>query len=172
MTDSQIVVGIVEDEAVQAELYATMLQAAGMRVESYRSAIEFQRRQGMHSVDVLVLDWNLPEMSGIDLLRDIRAQSANHLPIILLTANGSEQDVVYGLKCGADDYVVKPPRPQELGARIANAYRRTRPDSSPSTINAEPFWFDVANRDLRVDGELIPVTEKEFDLLVYLFRRT
>lgn len=165
-------VGLVEDEPVQAELYSAMLLASGMRVESFRSVHEFQRRQGIHSIDVLLLDWNLPEVSGIDLLRELRSQAFAHVPIILLTANGAEQDVVYGLQSGADDYVVKPPRPSELAARIANALRRVRPDSTNLRICAQPFEFDVADRELRIDGELHSVTEKEFDLLVYLFRRT
>lgn len=149
-----------------------MLLAASMRVEYFRSVHEFQRRQGIHSIDVLLLDWNLPEVSGIDLLRDLRSQAFAHIPIILLTGNGAERDVVYGLECGADDYVVKPPRPSELAARIANAYRRVRPDASTRIVDAEPFRFDVASREVHLDGKLHAVTEKEFDLLVYLFRRT
>lgn len=172
MAELPIVVGLVEDEPVQAELFSAMLTQAGMRVEVYRNVLEFERRQGINSIDVLLLDWNLPEVSGIELLRQLRAQAFDHIPIILLTAKSAEQDVVHGLQCGADDYVIKPPRQHELKARIANVYRPINPDPAPTRLDFEPFAFDIVNRELYVSGELRSVTEKEFDLLVYLFRRT
>ncbi len=170
MAETNIVVGLVEDEPVQAELYEAMLSASGMRVERFSNALEFQRRNGASCIDVLLLDWNLPQVSGIELLRKLRSEPS-YLPIILLTANDAEQDVVYGLKCGADDYVVKPPRPHELSARVSNAYRRSRPEAGAERIEAPPFVFDVSNRELWLNDQLHQVTEKEFDLLVYLFRR-
>ena len=166
-----IVVGLVEDDACQTELFSAMLAAAGMRTQPYASVNDFRRRQGVDSVDVLLLDWQLPGVSGIDLLRSLRQQPGPHLPIILLTANRDERDVVFGLECGADDYIVKPPRPAELAARIRTAYRRRRPASESVLADTDPFVFDLRARELRLHGQLVRVTEREFDLLAYFFCR-
>lgn len=167
-----IVVGIVEDDAVQAELYSAMLAAAGIRAQLFATVQEFHRRNGAESIDALLLDWNMPGISGIELLRSLRNQPITHIPIILLTANSDERDVVYGLQSGADDYIVKPPRPGELIARIRAAHRRSRPNLGSSLSDTEPFAFDIRARELRIKGALAEVTEREFDLLVYFFQRS
>lgn len=168
---SGIVVGIVEDDEVQAELFAAMLQAAGMRALLFATVPEFRRRYGTESIDVLLLDWNLPGVSGIELLRCLRNQPSHSLPIILLSANGDERDVVYGLQCGADDYIVKPPRPAELIARVHAAYRRSQANGVAGLGDTHPFEFDARTRELRLHGAPVHVTEREFDLLAYFFQR-
>jgi DNA-binding response OmpR family regulator len=169
---SKIVVGLVEDDEIQAELFSAMLAAADMRAETFKTVEEFRRRHGAESIDVLLLDWNLPGISGIDLLRSLRTEHVSQLPIILLTANGDERDIVYGLQCGADDYITKPARPAELIARVQAAYRRKNPNTVQTLPDTLPFEFDLRERVLRYQGNVIPATEREFDLLVYFFRRT
>jgi DNA-binding response OmpR family regulator len=168
---SEIVVGLVEDDAVQRELFSAMLAAAGLRAQVYASVGEFRRRLGTESIDVLLLDWQLPGVSGIDLLRSLREQQGAHLPIILLTSNRDERDVVYALESGADDYIVKPPRPAELAARVRAAHRRHQPAPGTALADTHPFAFDLRARELRLHGAPIHVTEREFDLLAYFFRR-
>lgn len=169
---SEIVVGLVEDDPIQTELYSAMLAAGGMRAQTYASAQEFRRRAGVDSIDLLLLDWNLPGMSGIDLLRNLREQSGNRLPIILLTANRDERDIVHGLDSGANDYIVKPPRREELLARIRVACRNVHPTGGPEYADTHPFEFDLRERELKLHGVPVALTEREFDLLAYLFRRT
>jgi len=164
-----IVVGIVEDDAVQAELYAAMFAASGIHSVSFASAEDFRRRLGAESIDVLLLDWNLPGVNGIDLLRCLRSRT-DHLPTVLLTANSDERDVVYALQCGADDYIVKPPRAAELIARVLAAHRRASAQAV-QLRGTEPFELDLRARELRVRGVPVAVTEKEFDLLSYFFQR-
>ena len=166
-----IVVGLVEDDPVQAEIISAMLAAGGLQFRCYGSAQEFRRRQGAESVDVLLLDWNLPGVKGIDLLKSIKEQYAEMLPTILLTANDDERDVVYGLQCGAEDYIVKPPRAAEMVARVIAAYRRVHPHKPDELIDTAPFIFDLRERELWLHGVKVNVTEREFDLLAYLFRR-
>lgn len=168
---SNIVVGVVEDDIVQAELFSAMLVAADMRPEVFKTAQDFRKRSGTESIDVLLLDWNLPGISGIDLLRNLRDELFSQLPIILLTANADERDIVYGLQCGADDYIIKPARPAELIARVRSAYRRRNPDSGSSLADTQPFEFDLRERVLRRNGVVVETTEREFDLLAYFFRR-
>lgn len=169
---TEIVVGLVEDDVVQAELFSAILTAGGMRPRSFLSVPDFHRHLGSESIDVLLLDWNLPGVSGIELLKALRDQPGIQLPVLLLTANRDERDIVYGLQCGADDYIIKPPRPAELIARIRAAYRRSHPEGGRGLPNIEPFEFDFRERELRLGGRVVQVTEREFDLLAYLFRRT
>ena len=166
-----MVVGLVEDDEVQAMLYEAMLLAAGIDCRRYRHAEEFRRRSGADSVDVVLLDWNLPGSSGIELLKQLRGQFGQQLPVVLLTANGDERDVVYGLQSGADDYIVKPPRPAELAARLRAAHRRKLPEETTVLSEAEPFRFGLREREVWLHGRRMPATEREFDLLVYMFQR-
>lgn len=168
---AELVVGLVEDDPVQSELYSAMLAAGGLRAQPYATAQEFRRRAGTESVDALLLDWNLPGMSGIDLLRSLRAQPGNRLPVILLTANSDERDIVHGLQCGANDYIVKPPRPDEMVARIRAACRHSHPAGGPEFTDTRPFEFDLREREMRLNGSVVALTEREFDLLAYLFQR-
>jgi two-component system, OmpR family, response regulator RegX3 len=167
-----LVVGIVEDDEVQREIFVAMLAGAGLRTLCFSSVAAFRRGGGHESIDVLLLDWNLPGVSGIDLLKGLRDQTRSRLPVILLTANADERDIVYGLQCGADDYVVKPPRRAELVARIRAAHRRGHAgDAAGALGDTGPFEFDLRERRVRLDGVAVRLTEREFDLCVYLFGR-
>jgi two-component system, OmpR family, response regulator RegX3 len=168
---TDIVVGLVEDDVAQAEIFSAMLEAGGLSTRKFSSVQDFRRRSGSNSIDVLVLDWNLPGVSGIDLLRSLRGEMKSSMPVILLTANDNEQDIVYGLKCGADDYVIKPPRQAELVARVRAAHRRSGNGSPHAAADTSPFQLDMREREMRLHGELVKVTEREFELLAYLFHR-
>jgi DNA-binding response OmpR family regulator len=133
--------------------------------------LDFRRRMGPESIDLLLLDWNLPGVSGLDLLRELR-QNNSTLPVIFLTGNDQEQDIVTGLQAGADDYIVKPARAAELVARIKSAMRRSAPVVTGFVLeDVDPFSFDLERRRLTLHGELIDLTDREFDLLVFLFQR-
>lgn len=167
-----IVVGLIEDDPIQAELFSAMIAVGGMRVRNFASVQEFRRRSGAESVDVLLLDWNLPGVSGIELLKSMQTLPGPRLPVLLLTGNGDERDVVYGLQSGADDYIVKPPRAAELAARIQVAYRRANPVQDSGIANVSPFEFDLRERTVRLKGQALELTEREFELLAFLFMRT
>lgn len=166
-----IVVGIVEDDEFQAEMLSLMVQAAGMRSEVFRSGALFLRRRGEQHIDVLLLDWKLPDISGIDLIKRLRDGGSANLPIILVTAMNDERDLVYGFAAGADDYIVKPPRAPELIARVRAVHRRNGGSASAVKFDTPPFTFDLRARELKLDGKAVATTEREFDLLVYLFQR-
>lgn len=164
-------IGLVEDDPTQAKVIAALIRNAGMDCLHYATELEFRRRMGPESIDLLLLDWNLPGVSGLDLLRELR-QTNSALPVIFLTGNDREQDIVTGLQAGADDYIVKPARAAELAARIAAALRRSAPPQGAAVIeDAEPFGFDLEHRRLSLHGEPIELTDREFDLLVFLFQR-
>lgn len=118
---------LVDDDADLREVVGAMLESVGLRVESVGSAEEAQEVVRDTPPDLIVLDWNLPGMSGLDLLKLLRAQpSTRQLPVLFLTAHAATQDMVVAFAAGADDYVVKPFRAAELGARIFGLLRRTR----------------------------------------------
>jgi len=166
-----IQIGLVEDDPIQAKIIGTMVGNAGMDCLHYVTELEFRRRMGPESIDLLLLDWNLPGVSGLELLRELR-QASSGLPVIFLTGNDSEQDIVTGLQAGADDYIVKPARPAELVARIRSALRRSGPPTGHQVIeDADPFTFDLECRRLLLHGEPVELTDREFDLLVFLFQR-
>jgi two-component system phosphate regulon response regulator PhoB len=118
---------IVDDDPDIRDLVSTMLEAVGLIVAQAPSAEEALERIRTETFELLVLDWNLPKMTGLDLCRLIRREVAlASLPVLFLTANASSQDMVEAFACGGDDYVVKPFRAPELGARIFSLLRRTR----------------------------------------------
>jgi two-component system, OmpR family, phosphate regulon response regulator PhoB len=118
---------IVDDDVDIREVVSAMLEAVGLVVVSAPSAEEALVRVRQEPFDLLVFDWNLPKMTGIELCRLIRKEPGLELlPVLFLTANASSQDMVDAFACGADDYVVKPFRAPELGARIFSLLRRSR----------------------------------------------
>lgn len=164
-------IGLVEDDPTQAKIIATMIQNAGMDCLHYATELDFRRRMGPESIDLLLLDWNLPGVSGLELLKELRQSNAT-LPVIFLTGNDQEEDIVTGLQAGADDYIVKPARAAELVARINAALRRAAPPNQTHMIDGvEPFGFDLERRRLTLHGEPVELTDREFDLLVFLFQR-
>jgi len=164
-------IGLVEDDATQAKIISAMVEHAGMDCLHYATELDFRRRMGPESIDLLLLDWNLPGVSGIELLRELRSASSA-LPVIFLTGNDQEGDIVNGLQAGADDYIVKPARAAELVARIRSLLRRSAPPAAgPFIDDVDPFHFDLDRRRLSLSGELVELTDREFDLLVFLFQR-
>ncbi len=118
---------IVDDDPDIRDVVSAMLEAVGLTVLSASSAEEALERVAAEPFDLLVLDWNLPKMTGLDLCRAVRRdQALASLPVLFLTANASSQDMVEAFASGGDDFVVKPFRAPELGARIFSLLRRAR----------------------------------------------
>jgi len=163
---------VVEDEAHIAEVVQSYLEREGHMVvwaASGEDALDdFDRRRP----DLVVLDLNLPGISGEDVCRRIRAGS--DVPIIMLTARDGEEDLVKGLELGADDYLTKPFSPRELTARVRALLRRARSDEAPQADVLERaggrLVLDSARRRVTLDGEPIELTESEFRLLQTLAR--
>ena len=156
---------IVEDEDSIAEPLAEGLRREGfdvVRAATGADALE------AGDVDVVLLDLRLPDMDGLDVCRRIRQRSA--VPIIVVTARGEEADRVVGLELGADDYVVKPFGIRELIARIRAVTRRTKVALDGSLLRAGELEVDLRARRVRMGGQELELTPKEFDLLAALAR--
>ena len=172
MDKLDLVVGLLEDDADQAAIVAQWLEEAGYTVRVFRTAGEFRRRQGAESIDLLLLDWVLPDTAGIDVLGWIRASGNSRLPVIFLTARDAEEDLVRALASGGDDYVVKPAKRRELLARVSALLRRHGANGSGETeLDLGPYRVDMQRRRITLNGREIELTQREFDLANFLFRR-
>ena len=166
------VVGLLEDDYDMAALVSTWLEESGYAVRLYRSTTEYRRRQGGEAVDLLLLDWMLPDGTGIEVIEAIRSSPNNRLPVVFLTSRDSEDDIVRGLASGCDDYVVKPPKQRELIARLAAVLRRHGAEgSAEEMIDAAPYAVDTKRRRILIAGRDIELTQREYDLASFLFRR-
>lgn len=164
-------VALLEDDHDQALLFAEWLRGAGHTCESFESGKAFVRNIKHDSFDALILDWMVPDMDGFEVLRWVRENIDWPIPVVFVTARDDEDDIVRALEQGADDYVVKPAKQRELLARITAVVRRAAAvDESQSTIEQEPFRIDLGNHLVQRDGERIEVTQKEYELIVFLFR--
>lgn len=170
-----LTIGLVEDDSDQSDLFAAWLNEAGYNVRQFQSAAEFRRRLGAESVDVVVLDWMLPDTPGIEVLDWLRHSTQAQLPVLFLTAKTSESDIVAGLSAGADDYITKPARKAELLARIDAVLRRTHlvapapaADPAPSDrLGFDDVRIELAQRVVSRGGAEVRLTHLEFELLAF-----
>lgn len=161
-------IAILEDDSDQRDLLELWLGSGKHTSRSFGMAAEFIEGVKKERFDLLLIDWMLPDGTGGDVLQWVRENLGWDIPVIVVTARDDEATVVSALKMGADDYVVKPPKPMELLARLENVARRVKPGGLP-VLRLGSFEVDVARHRLSLDGNSITLTQKEFDLSVYLF---
>ncbi len=164
-------VALLEDDIDHANLLIQWLTTAGHRVEHFDNSRKFIRQIKNDSYDILILDWLVPEMSGIEVLKWIRENIDWPVPIMFVTAMDREDDIVSGLQAGADDYMIKPIKQRELLARMKAVERRSLSISDDEEIiDLDPFQIDKTNRAIKRDGQAIELTQKEYELALFLFR--
>ncbi|MCC6735022.1 MAG: phosphate regulon transcriptional regulator PhoB [Bauldia sp.] len=162
---------IVEDEEALTTLLKYNLEAEGYAVSTVFRGDEAEIRLRETVPDLLLLDWMLPGVSGIELCRRIRMRDETRaLPIIMLTARGEETERVRGLATGADDYVVKPFSVPELMARIRAMLRRTKPETIAAILRSGDIELDRETHRVRRAGRELHLGPKEFDLLEFLMQ--
>jgi two-component system response regulator ResD len=162
---------VVDDEPTITEVVARYLERAGYRT---RIAADGPRAIEMATTqrpDLVLLDLMLPGLDGLEVMRRLRELDRDRIAVILLTAKGDESDRVIGLRLGADDYVVKPFSPAELVARVDAVLRRidTSPDQE-APIELEDMTIDPSSRQVFIRGEEVQLTQREFDVLLFLAR--
>ena len=154
---------IIEDEPAISDNIQFVLQSEGLETIRVATGLAASPILDEDIVDLIILDIGLPDINGIDLLKEIRRTRAT--PVILLTARTAEIDRVLGLEIGADDYVAKPFSPRELSARIKAILRRVEQRSDDEVLSARDIVLRRDSRDVTVSGGEIELTSKEFDLL-------
>jgi two-component system phosphate regulon response regulator PhoB len=166
MTGKQIL--IVEDEKPIRDMIAFGLRRAGFEVSEAEDCTSARERIADQRPDLLLVDWMLPDQSGLELTRAVkRSRETEDLPVILLTARAEEQDKVSGLDGGADDYMTKPFSPRELLARINAVLRRTSPSGAEESIEAGGLVLDTASHRVSADGHPVPLGPTEYRLLQF-----
>jgi len=171
MDQSQTTVLVVDDQPDIVELMRDFLEAAGHTVVSAPdgpAAFALLARQDRQPVDCVLLDLMLPGMTGYDILRRLRERS--DVPVLILSARQEDSDKIRGLGLGADDYIVKNATPAEVVARVKAVLRRSRRDepSAPNVLDYGRLKIDLQAREVQVDGQTVPFTAREFDLLQHL----
>lgn len=162
---------IVEDEEALSLLLRYNLESEGYEVEVSARGDEADTRLKEAPPDLLILDWMLPGLSGIELCRRLRTRpETERLPIIMLTARGEESERIRGLSTGADDYVVKPFSTPELMARVRAMLRRARPELVSSLLKSGDLELDRETHRVRRGGREIHLGPTEFRLLEYLMQ--
>lgn len=162
---------IVEDEVDIRDLLEHHLRREGYQVETSPNGEEGLAVIQRDAPDLLLLDLMLPGISGLELCQQLRSRGITQFPIIMVTARGSEEDIVTGLEMGADDYIVKPFSLPVLIARVRKALNRNGRnaiDASAQNVECQGIHIDERRHEVRVDGQLVVLTSSEFALLHFL----
>ncbi len=163
---SKLSILVVEDEDAIRDMLVMVLEQAGFEVTEVASAEKAQMGLSHNTPDLILLDWMLPGISGIEFARRLKKDDAfRDIPIILLTARGEEEDKVRGLEIGADDYVTKPFSPKELVARINAVMRRSGKTSDARQIKLGDLLLDTEQHRLTIEGKGLDVSPTEFRLV-------
>ena len=160
---------VIEDDDTLRESLVAQLADAGYAVEQAGDGREGLYFAAEYPVDLAIIDLGLPEVSGLDIIREVREQGKTY-PILILTARDRWQDKVDGLSAGADDYVVKPFHFEEVGARVQALLRRSGGWAS-SVMTAGPVELDMARQEVAVDGSPVELTSFEYKIIEYLMLR-
>ena len=167
---SQISIGILEDDKDQSDLLELWLAEAGYDVYTSANGPDFIRAAQTRGFDLMILDWMVPEMDGLEVLEWVRHHIRERVPVVFLTARGEEEQIVKALETGADDYVTKPARQQELQARVGALARRSGlKDEQPDTLTVGEFELDRKTNQVNKSGEEVVLTGREFELAWFLF---
>lgn len=163
-------IALLEDDPDQVEIVSMWLMNAEHSVTPHGSGAEFLRDIRRDSFDVYILDWSLPDISGVEVLARLR-EAGDYTPVLIATARNEERFIVQALEAGADDYLTKPVRERELLARV-NALGRRAAGGRPAeaAVDATPYVLNSGNKRISLGDEQISLTSREFDLAGFFFR--
>jgi len=160
-------IGVLEDDLTQQGMYKLWFDTARYSCACYGTAEAFERALGQENFDLLIIDWMLPDSTGEVVLKRVRERLGWDVAVIFITARESETDIVNALRSGADDYLIKPPKYQELLARIESLSRRIKP---PALLQIGLYEINQASHQIRFRGEEVELTNREFGLACYMFQ--
>lgn len=162
---------IIEDESAIRDMIQFALTPAGFNVQEAGDIKQAEKYLALRHPDLILLDWMLPDQSGIAYSRKLKSHSQlQHIPIIMLTAKAEEENKVRGLEAGVDDYITKPFSPRELIARINTVLRRGPLISRAGLINCQALSLDVNTHTLKIKNEIVPLTPIEYKLLHFFMK--
>ncbi len=163
-------IALLEDDPNLAEQLLGHLKNASIACKHYSTGKDFLYAVTHDSFDLLIMDWQLPDMEGIDVLRKLRQQIEWPIPVLFLTQREAEEDIINALNAGADDYMVKPAREGELLARLTALVRRnTKESTHTEEVNYGAFRVNHKKRTIHLNDEPLALTDKDFELTTFLF---
>lgn len=178
-------IGLLEDDVSLVEIISLWVEEAGDHIVAYTTGRRFRQGMAAEKFDVLVLDWNLPDTTGLDELDWIRGAMGSNVPVLFLTSRDDEKSIVDALNHGADDFVVKPVNRDVALARINALHRRNKLGTVAGRVSSEvddqleqpdgieeyePYQINHSQRSIYVNGDKVKLTNKEFDLAVFMFQ--
>lgn len=163
---------ILEDDHDQADLLVAWLEEAGHQCNVYHDGNAFVRAYKKNSYDLVLLDWMVPKLSGIEVLKHLRAHLDNVVPVVFITQRDAETDIVAALEAGADDYMAKPVRHMETMARVNAIARRVGygDRNTSDEYDHPPYAIDTKLRRVTIDDVAIEMTQREYELTLFLFK--
>lgn len=164
-------IALLEDDIDQSTLVQAWLEDAGHKCVVFDSGKEMTMSLLRESYDLLILDWLVPDMNGLEVLKWVRDTIDWRIPILFITQRDAEENVVEALQVGADDYMSKPVKRAEMLARIESISRRNQSVSSEDdNLECAPYMLNRSSRTVKLNGENIEVTRKEFELTLFFFK--
>jgi DNA-binding response OmpR family regulator len=164
-------IAVLDDDRSQSDLVCQVLTSAGHSCHAFSSGKEILNQLRRESYDMLIIHWQVPDISGAEVLRWARERLPSNLPVLFMTSRSGEDDIVAGLSAGADDYMIKPIRRGELVARVQALLRRAYPtQNAVEQIQFGQYVFEVRTGRLTMKGNPVELTQKEFDLALLFFR--
>ena len=165
-------IALLEDDLDQAAVMRNWLEEDGHSCKLYTSGKELIRDLRNDSFDVIILDWLVPDMDGLEVLNWIRKENNIRIPVLFVTVLTNEEEIVTALNAGADDFMSKPVKRRELLARLEAITRRCTPDYMRGiSFSLPPYLVQFESNSILVNDQEVELTQKEFDLAVFLFRR-
>lgn len=163
-------IAALDDEPSALELVESSMRAIGHECHTFSQGAALLRALRRETFDLLVLDWQVPDVTGVEVVRWVREHDGHRIPVLLLTSRATEKDIVEGLAAGADDYMVKPIRVGELVARARALLRRCYPEAErATTLEVGIYSFDLLARQVSINGNAVDLKRMEFDLALFLF---
>lgn len=163
-------IALLEDDPPQARLIAQWLAEAGMTCVEYTTGTEFRRDIANQHIDLILLDWMLPDDDGVEILVWLRNTLALKVPVMFTTTRAEETALVHALDRGADDYLIKPLRRNEMLARIHALLRRGESSKSAAVLTLGNIVIDGVRHTAMVNGAAVDLTDREFELALYMLR--
>jgi two-component system response regulator RegX3 len=163
---------ILEDDHDQSDLLVSWFEEQGHHCDTHFDGLSFLRAYSKDSYDLVILDWMVPKTSGLEVLKHLRAQLDRVVPVIFISQRDAEEDIVEALEAGADDYMAKPVGHMETVARVNAIARRMGfgEENTADSFDLPPYLIDTKLRQVYRDGEHVGMTEKEYELTLFLFK--
>lgn len=164
-------IAIIEDDEITGELLSMWIREMGHNPVWFANGKDLLKALRKRQFSLFLVDWGLPDIDGIDLVRRLLAHDQVQSPIMFCSARGTETDIVEALKVGADDFIVKPPRRDEFAARISAMLRRAYPEEvETGSLNVGRYLIDMTLRQFQVDGAPIDLQNREYAVALMLFQ--